>query len=157
MHTETMRLDRIGVPVRVSAVVVVVLLAAAVWLQPWNSGTDQFLWEIGADQSILQVGSVVYASGGEPVEAADAPVGPDLDRNWCENTGGHYHELEPVMNVFYGLPKMDGLVVDPPPGHPFQVMEIVCTEDVLENWKPGMKGTVVWEFTRHGVEEEEEK
>ena len=156
MHTGIMRLDRIGVPVRVSAVVVVVLLAAAVWLQPWNSGTDQFpLWKTGTDQSILQVGSVAYIPGGEPLEAADSPVGPDLDKNWCENADGHYPQGQPVVNVFYGLPKTDGFVVDPPPGHPFQVKQIVCTEDVLENSYPGMKGTVVWDVARHGGEEGE--
>ena len=144
MHTEMMRLDRIriGIPALVSATVVVVLLAAAVWLQPWNSGTDQFLWEIGADQSILPVGSVAHASGGEPVEAADATVGPDLDKNWCENADGHYHELGPVMSVKYGQPGSSDLTTNPSPGHSLQVMEIVCESE--ERTGRGSRGTIVW-------------
>ena len=111
-------LDRIGVRalvlVSAVAVAVVVLLATAVWLtQPWNSGTDQ---------SIL-------------------PVGPDLDKNWCENADGHYHNLGPVMEVMYGLPGSTDRIRDPPPGHSLQVMEIAC---VPENWKQGTKGTIVW-------------
>ena len=128
-------LDRIGVPVFVSAVAVVVLLATAVWLtQPWNSGTT--------DQSILPLGSVAHASGGEPVEAADATVGPDLDKNWCENADGHYHELGPVMHVMYGQPESSDRWVDPPPGHSMQVMEIICAS---EDWlSEGKRGTTVW-------------
>ena len=126
-------LDGIGVRALVSAAVVVVLLATAVWLQPWNSGTDQ---------SILPVGSMAHASGGEPVEAADATVGPDLDKNWCENADGHYHELGPVMSVMYGQPGSTDRMPDPPPGHSMQVMEIVCSG---EDWlREGTKGTIVW-------------
>ena len=127
-------LDRIGVRALASAVAVVVLLATAVWLtQPWNSGTDQ---------SILPVGSVAHASGGEPMGAADAPVGPDLDKNWCENADGHYHELGPVMSVKYGQPGSSDRTTNPSPGHSLQVMEIVCVSE--ERTGRGSRGTIVW-------------
>ncbi len=142
MHAEMMNrsstirpwLDRIGVRALVSAVAVVVLLATAVWLtQPWNSGTEQ---------SILPVGSVAHASGGEPVEAADATVGPDLDKNWCENADGHYPEGQPVMSVKYGQPGSSDRTTNPSPGHSLQVMEILC---VSEDWpRRGSRGTAVW-------------
>ena len=76
------------------------------------------------------------------MEAADATVGSDLDKNWCENADGHYPAGQPVMVVMYGQPGSTDRMSDPRPGHSMQVMEIVCAS---EDWlSVGTKGTVVW-------------
>lgn len=75
---------------------------------------------------------------------SDPGVDIDLDKDWCENADGHYPEGQSVMVVMYGQPGSSDLIISPSPGHSLQVMEIVCAEDLPENWKPGGKSTTVW-------------